>query len=296
MDAARSLWYFSNMPQSNAIPVFTLYGETAPFPDILHCERYSARAPVHGWRIAPHRHARLSQLFVIVDGGVAAHVEGEALHLKTGDFLFVSSQSVHEFVFQPETEGFVISFPNTLVDDLAPRGSAMQSHLSSTVSGACADGMLALADLLEATVSTTTPFRAERMLGLAYSMLGLVAEHAARRRSDHKGTHKDLRMQQLDGLIAQHHAKAWTAKDYAQALSLSTGHLSRLCRACSGMGATAYIEHQVMEEACRLLAFTQVAVSEIGYRLGYSDPSYFSKRFRIVHGQTPSDYRAMFSE
>ena len=90
-------------------------------------------------------------------------------------------------------------------------------------------------------------------------------------------------------------AESWTASDYADALALSTGHLSRLCRQASGRGAAAYIEHHLMEEACRLLAFTALPVSDIGYRLGYADPSYFSKRFRIVRQQAPTEYRAQFS-
>ena len=47
-----------------------------------------------------------------------------------------------------------------------------------------------------------------------------------------------------------------------------------------------------MEEACRLLAFTALPVSQVGYRLGYGDPSYFTRRFTRLQGQTPSAYRA----
>ena len=33
----------------------------APFPDVLHCESIPARASLHDWRIAPHRHHNLHQ-------------------------------------------------------------------------------------------------------------------------------------------------------------------------------------------------------------------------------------------
>ncbi|WP_239017514.1 AraC family transcriptional regulator [Paenirhodobacter huangdaonensis] len=36
-------------------------------------------------------------------------------------------------------------------------------------------------------------------------------------------------------------------------------------------------------------------MAEIGYRLAFDDPAYFSRRFRAVRGLTPSDYRAQFS-
>ena len=57
------------------------------------------------------------------------------------------------------------------------------------------------------------------------------------------------------------------------------------------MGAKAYIEQAVMGEASRLLAFTRLPMSEIGYRLGFDDPSHFSKRFRAARGLAPSAYR-----
>ena len=47
------------------IPVFALYGETAPFPDIIHIERIADRATSHGWTIAAHSHGQLAQLIVI---------------------------------------------------------------------------------------------------------------------------------------------------------------------------------------------------------------------------------------
>lgn len=49
-----------------------------------------------------------------------------------------------------------------------------------------------------------------------------------------------------------------------------------------------------LTEARRLLAFTLLPVAEIGYRLGFPDPAYFSRRFRAATGESPSVYRARF--
>jgi AraC family transcriptional activator of pobA len=57
------------------------------------------------------------------------------------------------------------------------------------------------------------------------------------------------------------------------------------------MGAKAYLDHTRMTEACRLLAYTRLPVAGIAFRLGYDDPSHFSKRFRAVCGMAPSAYR-----
>ena len=40
---------------------------------------------------------------------------------------------------------------------------------------------------------------------------------------------------------------------------------------------------------------TILEVVEVGYRLGFADPSYFLRRFRAVTGQSSSDYRLWFA-
>ncbi|MEF9606167.1 helix-turn-helix transcriptional regulator, partial [Paracoccus sp. PXZ] len=80
------------------------------------------------------------------------------------------------------------------------------------------------------------------------------------------------------------------------ALSITPGHLNRICRAATGESASRHIEKAVMTEASRLLAFTRLSVAEIGYRLGFSDPSYFSRRFRVMTGQSPTTYRDRFTD
>ena len=293
MDAPRPSWYFSNMDTPEAIPVFTLFGETGHFPDVVHCEAFSARAPLHDWRITAHRHAHIAQLFLIECGHGSATIDGQNYTMKNGNFIYIPTLKVHEFKFHPNIEGQVISLPLNVLSSIGPSSPEIMAALSQTITGRVTSSLRNLANALVAASNSTGHFRAQRTLGLAHSVLGAIAEYALD--GNNPETSHDPRLAKLDTLITEHMAESWTASDYADALALSTGHLSRLCRQASGRGAAAYIEHHLMEEACRLLAFTALPVSDIGYRLGYADPSYFSKRFRIVRQQAPTEYRAQFS-
>jgi transcriptional regulator GlxA family with amidase domain len=42
-----------------------------------------------------------------------------------------------------------------------------------------------------------------------------------------------------------------------------------------------------MAQARRLLVETDLAVEEVGHRVGYRDPGYFVRTFRRSHGTTP---------
>jgi AraC family transcriptional activator of pobA len=151
--------------------------------------------------------------------------------------------------------------------------------------------LASLTNTLSETLNTSKMFRQQIAVGLAHAVLGTIASLAPSTRF----MPSDPRLADFDALILQHQKLGLSAADYAALLGVSTGHLSRLCRKATGRGAGAYIERSTMNEACRLLAFTRMPVAEIGYHSGYSDPSYFSKRFRAARGQTPTQYRAAFA-
>ena len=282
------------MSAQNTIPAFGLYGEQGPFPDVIHFEDFSVRAPINDWRILPHRHSQMSQLFMVDHGWIDATVDGGKYHVLSGKFLYVPEYCVHEFVFEPGSEGKIFSFPVNIVRTISPATDQILTALSEPCVGDIHPLLEQVTLLLRDTIGAVSLFRAQQVVGLAHSVLANLAEtRLSGNASDQKAKH--ARLFALDELISKHMADGWSASDFAKALSISTGHLSRLCRAATGLGAAAYIEQHQMQEACRLLAFTQLPVSEVGYRLGFIDPSYFSKRFRAARGQTPTDYRALFT-
>ena len=292
MDHPGKEWYFSCMTVQPAIPVFNLFGETEAFPDVVHCERLFVRASEHGWTISPHRHDRMAQLFHIETGKALTRVDEETWTLEGDSFLYVPVQIVHGFRFDPGTEGRVLSFPLPVMTGMGPAHVELGPRLFRPVSGPATQQMAALIEQFAETYDGAGIFRAQRLIGLAQTLLAMAAEWSAASPSQLPSSRQ--RLHQFDALLTAHHSDGWRVIDYATALSITPGQLSRICRETMGMNATTYIGSFVMTEACRMLAFTRVPVSEIGYRLGFDDPSYFTRRFRTVCGETPTQYRARF--
>lgn len=48
-----------------------------------------------------------------------------------------------------------------------------------------------------------------------------------------------------------------------------------------------------IEYACRLLAYSNLTISQVGYESGYNSIAYFTKLFRQKLGHTPGEYRSM---
>ena len=99
------------------------------------------------------------------------------------------------------------------------------------------------------------------------------------------------RMEHLDGLVQQHFRDQKPANFYARELGVSPTHLNRLVKAATGLTAHAYIGRKLIEEARRELVFTDMPAQEIGLRLGFADPAYFSRYFLRETGRTPRAFR-----
>lgn len=78
---------------------------------------------------------------------------------------------------------------------------------------------------------------------------------------------------------------------YASRLGVSPGHLSHLCRSHLSLSAGALIRSRLLAEARRLLLYSDLTAGEVGYELGFEDPSYFSRFFKRGAGRSPSAYR-----
>ena len=58
----------------------------------------------------------------------------------------------------------------------------------------------------------------------------------------------------------------------------------------TGMSPNQYLQDARMERAAELLLQGELTVSEISYKIGIQDPSYFNKCFKAKYGVVPSKY------
>src|SRR5215203_294709 len=93
------------------------------------------------------------------------------------------------------------------------------------------------------------------------------------------------------GFIEEHYSERISLKDVARAVSLSPGHLTTVVRRKTGRTAQAWIAERRMAEARKLLVQTDLAVEEVGRRVGYVDAGYVVRSFGHAHGATPLGWR-----
>ncbi|TDW96585.1 AraC family transcriptional regulator [Dinghuibacter silviterrae] len=97
-------------------------------------------------------------------------------------------------------------------------------------------------------------------------------------------------------MIEESFAALHEVADYADRLHLSPGHLSDVVKEQSGKPAIVHIHDRLIVEAKRLLFYTDRAVKEIAFELGFEDASYFNRFFKRLTQRTPVEYRTYIRE
>ncbi|MEM9392280.1 MAG: AraC family transcriptional regulator [Pseudomonadota bacterium] len=79
--------------------------------------------------------------------------------------------------------------------------------------------------------------------------------------------------------------------EYAERLGITSTHLTRVCQAELGQGASSYLQDRLLSEAQRRLKETGLPVQSIARDLGYRSAAYFTRAYGARIGQTPSATR-----
>lgn len=82
----------------------------------------------------------------------------------------------------------------------------------------------------------------------------------------------------------------FNAQVFSREIGMSRMQLHRKLKALTGHATSELIRSQRLKTAAQLLQKGGVNMSEIGYSVGFNDPSYFSKCFKEFYGYSPSEY------
>ena len=84
---------------------------------------------------------------------------------------------------------------------------------------------------------------------------------------------------------------SFSSEDFSKALGMSRMQLHRKLKALTGLTTSEFLRTERLKVATVLLKDPSLNISEIGYQVGFSSPSYFSKCFKETYGMLPSEFR-----
>ena len=92
------------------------------------------------------------------------------------------------------------------------------------------------------------------------------------------------------GYVEQNYHDDVRNENVAQVCGMNPFNFSRLFKKTYGIGFREFLTRFRLREARRLLANPHANITQVGFSVGFNDPSYFSRVFKKYYGQNPSAY------
>ena len=146
------------------------------------------------------------------------------------------------------------------------------------------DSYIQKCELLSSTVNLTN---------LQYRMVMDFTERVERIRL---GKNPSKLVIDISNYIQHHLSDAISTEDIAAYLFISRSRLSTKFKAETGINLTDFIMQEKIEEAKRLLRYSDKTSLAISSYLGFASQSHFSKVFKKFTGKTPNEYREKHSK
>lgn len=91
--------------------------------------------------------------------------------------------------------------------------------------------------------------------------------------------------------VEEHYADEVTLERVAAEVGLTPYYYCKIFGRVMDQTLVDFLTEVRVENAKRLLADPNASIKEIGFAVGYNDPNYFSRVFKKVTGQTPTEFR-----
>ncbi|MEM6319073.1 MAG: helix-turn-helix transcriptional regulator [Bacteroidota bacterium] len=279
------------MPATD-IPNYQLYGQvTKPCADLeVHIQTIDAFNEKFGHFHHAHRHPDLYQISWITAGSGQHSIDTEAYELQPNSLYVLSPSIVHTCHSSTNLAGYVLHFSPSFLSNKYLEGfqSSFQVHQVSATDYELVNFVFQQIhrEFNQVQTGSQQIIRAMIITLLAYLERSSFAAKSIADASNAMGL-----SQQFQQLVNQYFSTEKRLSFYAQQLHISTVYLKEVIKEMTGISASEVIQKRIILEAKRQLIYSQLTVSEIAYRLGFSDANYFFKYFKRYTGKSPGSYR-----
>ncbi|OTG93255.1 4-hydroxyphenylacetate catabolism regulatory protein HpaA [Acinetobacter sp. ANC 3832] len=269
----------------------------------IHYEAQAKLANFFGQHMPPHRHDRFFQLHVFNKGTVRVFLDDVKYVCQAPAFFLTPPSVAHSFITDPGCDGHVLTIQQNIIWPLLQVDLKVQHiHPICLHAGQLKDTYLKELFLLETYLNElklefesnkqAKNFALKSLINLIFLQVMRLAEAVPPRT---KNGGNDLTIfRKFNELIESNYDQHWSLTQYAQKLTITETRLNDICRRLAEISSKKLIYDRQMQEAKRLLIFTDTTINSICYQLGFKDPAYFSRFFHKNSGLRPSEFRQIY--
>ncbi len=231
-------------------------------------------------------------------------IDFTSVKIKPDTLLFINKNSVHSFDKNSRYEGKVLVF----TDDFFCTSENDAKFLQSTVlfndlldipnisPGKSTVQLAAIFNLIAAELKNKSEINHHGILKSYLHNFLLLADREKRKLNFSeikKGADFDYSFL-FKGLLDKHFSRLKSVKGYAGKLNISEKRLNLATSKILGKSPKEMIDERVLLEAKRLLVHGSSTIKEIGFQLGFEEPTNFIKYFRKHTVTTPLEFREKY--
>ena len=231
----------------------------------------------------PHRHSYYSIVWFTQGSGINV-VDFNEYEIKPGRAFFISPKQVHNWNYSIDCQGYFIIIEEYLLQQWGIR-------LASDYADVGINDKAFLEQVLERMILYDGPpdgaYERDR-LAIAY-FCSLIHPNSA-----HPSPAGWLVA--FKQLVSSKDGWSLSIEQVLDKLHVSAEDLHQICMKESGLSPKQLQLDLKMTEAKRLLLYSELNASEIAYRIGFEDASYFSRIFKKKTSYSPSLYREKYQK
>jgi AraC-like DNA-binding protein len=247
------------------------------------------------------RFHRYHEFYYIAEGKCSVFIGQRTYRLQTGDFALIPAGTLHktDFTSHGQNTKYVISFSvNT--------ARQIDTFLGTEISGTAIrpgkikapvqrqEAILLLVNRMLYEFENQPPLGKSLCMALLAELL-ISLQRYRDGESENDGNEDAVhgRMREVAAYLCEHAGEPITLTEVAAHFAVSPSHLSRVFHQETGFGVREYLVHYRIRQACDLLLNTNLSVTQIADRCGFSDSNYFGDAFKKATGLSPREYRKL---
>ncbi len=242
----------------------------------------------------PHKHS-FYHIVIITKGSGQHEIDFKSHVVKPGAVFFMRPAQVHSWLMSKNTRGIVIEFENLSIfsgDDEAYRiiSSALNPSKDYFPLKAKAwESVEFLAkNMLKEYEESVLDF--ELVLKLELAKLLLIFSRFEKKQVKKVTSISEFR-EKMTFLVEKNYKYHHEISFYADKMKLTPKSLTAKVNRTLGKNVRTLIQDRCILEAQRLLAYSDLSISEISNELGFVDPNYFTRFFKLKTKLSPGKFR-----
>ncbi|WP_245673325.1 helix-turn-helix domain-containing protein [Endozoicomonas ascidiicola] len=247
--------------------------------------------------VKPHR-LQFNAIIYIASGKGEHYIDYKKYKLKPGTLLFLSRYQVHQFCYNPDITGYVLSFDDeplffghddTLKDLISTALSEVNTLQDADLSllsmfQALQDEFVSHGQLFSGEISRTI---------LRTIILKTVVREYQSMKDKRTCSARANTYYQLKSLIESNFHISRNVNDYAASLRKSCKQINKVAKENTGHTVKELLDNRLLVELKRLLAFSHYTITDISVKMGFNEATNMTKFFRRHTQLSPKAFRAV---